>query len=44
MSILNDAILKEMYMEYDTPCDRLVSDPGKLLLCGRLCRPDRSGG
>jgi hypothetical protein len=31
MSIFDDATLKEMYVDYDTPCDRLVSDPAKLL-------------
>ncbi|HPC97087.1 MAG TPA: hypothetical protein PLU87_19270 [Sedimentisphaerales bacterium] len=24
---LNDEILREMYVEYNAPCDRLVSDP-----------------
>jgi hypothetical protein len=23
----DDELLKQMYLEYDTPCDRLVSDP-----------------
>ncbi len=27
---LDDAILKQMYIEYNTPCDRLVSNPGSL--------------
>jgi len=30
-SIFNDKVLKEMYIEYNTTCDRLVSDPSKLL-------------
>ena len=29
--VLDDGILREMYIEYDTPCDRLVSDPARLL-------------
>jgi hypothetical protein len=29
--VLDDSVLKEMYVEYDTPCDRLVSDPAKLV-------------
>jgi len=29
-SRLNDDILKQMYIEYNTPCDRLVSDPASL--------------
>jgi hypothetical protein len=27
----NDSVLKQMYTEYNTPCDTLVSDPAKLL-------------
>jgi hypothetical protein len=27
----NDTVLREMYIEYDTACDRLVSDPARLL-------------
>lgn len=27
----DDNVLKQMYVEYDTPCDSLVSDPEKLL-------------
>jgi len=27
---LDDDILRHMYIEYDTPCDRLVSDPVSL--------------
>lgn len=27
----NDNVLKQMYIEYNTPCDTLVSDPAKLL-------------
>ena len=27
---LDDAILKQLYIEYNTPCDRLVSDPASL--------------
>lgn len=29
---LDDNILRQMYVEYDTPCDALVSDPAKLLV------------
>jgi hypothetical protein len=29
--VLDDGVLREMYIEYDTPCDALVSDPAKLL-------------
>ena len=29
--LLDDNVLREMYIEYDTACDRLVSDPAKLL-------------
>jgi hypothetical protein len=29
--IFRDDVLKEMYVEYDTACDRLVSDPERLL-------------
>ena len=29
--VLDDNILKEMYVEYDTACDRLVSDPARLM-------------
>ena len=28
---LDDNVLKEMYVEYDTACDSLVSDPARLL-------------
>jgi hypothetical protein len=28
---LDDGVLKRMYIEYDTPCDALVSDPTRLL-------------
>lgn len=27
---LNDEVLREMYVEYDAPCDGLVSDPARL--------------
>ena len=27
MNNFNDGILKEMYLQYDIPCDRLVSNP-----------------
>lgn len=27
----DDNVLKLMYVEYDTPCDSLVSDPARLL-------------
>ncbi len=27
----DDNVLKQMYVECDTPCDRLVSDPASLL-------------
>lgn len=30
MLVFDDAILKNMYVDYDTPCDRLVSDPSRL--------------
>lgn len=30
MSIFNDAILRQMYLEYAIPCDRLVSNPDLL--------------
>ena len=29
--VFNDNVLREMDTEYDTACDRLVSDPGRLL-------------
>ena len=29
--VFNDGVLREMYVEYDTPCDALVSDPAALL-------------
>ena len=29
---LDDNVLRQMYLEYDTPCDRLVRDPARLLL------------
>jgi hypothetical protein len=29
-SRLDDDILRQMYIEYNTPCDRLVSDPAVL--------------
>jgi len=29
--LLNDNILKEMYVEYDTPCDSVISNPEKLV-------------
>lgn len=29
--IFDDNVLREMYVEYDTACDRLVSDPPRLL-------------
>lgn len=29
--MFDDNVLKEMYVEYDTACDRLVSDPARLL-------------
>ena len=29
--IFDDNVLKQMYVEYDTPCDSLVSDPASLL-------------
>ena len=28
---LDDNVLKEMYVEYDTPCDSIVSNPTKLV-------------
>lgn len=28
--VFDDNALREMYMEYDIPCDRLVSDPAEL--------------
>ena len=31
LPIFDDNVLKEMYIEYDTACDRLVSDPAKIL-------------
>ncbi len=31
----SNSILVEMYLEYDTPCDRLVSDPQRL---GEFCK------
>jgi len=31
LSVLDDNILRQMYIEYNTPCDRLVSDPTRLL-------------
>jgi hypothetical protein len=30
MSIFDDDLLRQMYVDYDTPSDRLVSDPAKL--------------
>jgi len=30
MKKFNDVILRQMYLEYDIPCDRLVSNPEKL--------------
>jgi hypothetical protein len=30
MFTFDDTVLKEMYVGYDTPCDRLVSDPSRL--------------
>lgn len=29
--VFDDNVLREMYVEYDTACDRLVSDPAKIL-------------
>lgn len=29
--VFDDKVLREMYIEYDIACDRLVSDPSKLL-------------
>jgi hypothetical protein len=29
--MLDDGVLRKMYIEYDTPCDGLVSDPARLL-------------
>jgi len=29
--VFDDNVLIEMYIEYDTACDRLVSDPARLL-------------
>jgi hypothetical protein len=29
--MFDDGVLREMYIEYDTPCDPLVSDPARLL-------------
>jgi hypothetical protein len=29
--VLDDNMLREMYVEYNTACDRLVSDPERLL-------------
>jgi hypothetical protein len=31
MCSFDDAVLKKMYSEYGTPCDRLVSDPAQLV-------------
>ena len=42
MSVFNDAILKQMYLEYAVPCDRIVSDPARLARFARDYR-DRSG-
>jgi hypothetical protein len=30
-AMFDDGVLREMYVEYDTPCDPLVSDPARLL-------------
>ncbi|MFH1715742.1 MAG: hypothetical protein ABIF19_00190 [Planctomycetota bacterium] len=30
-AMFDDNVLKEMYIEYNTACDRLVSDPSRLL-------------
>lgn len=30
MALFNDGILKQMYLEYAIPCDRLVSNPNSL--------------
>ncbi len=30
MSSFNDAVLRDMYREYNTPCDRLVSNPSSI--------------
>ncbi|MHC4521359.1 MAG: hypothetical protein ACYTAS_22415 [Planctomycetota bacterium] len=35
MSSFNDAVLRQMYIEYDTPCDRLVSNPSILISFAR---------
>jgi len=29
--VFDDNVLKQMYVEFDVPCDGLVSDPAKLL-------------
>ena len=29
--VFDDNILKQMYVEFDVPCNRLVSDPARLL-------------
>ena len=31
LTMFDDDILREMYIEYNVACDRLVSDPSKLL-------------
>ncbi len=31
LPVFDDNVLKQMYVEYDMPCDPLVSDPAKLL-------------
>jgi hypothetical protein len=31
MSTFDDIVLREMYREYDTPCDTLISDQAQLL-------------
>jgi len=30
MKPFDDAVLRQMYLEYDTPCDSLVSNPNSL--------------
>ena len=42
MVMFDDAILKKMYVDYDTPCDRLVSDPSRLSAFAQVYE-DRTG-
>ena len=34
-STFDDNVLKQMYVEYDTPCDPLVSNPARLVAFAR---------